>query len=157
MREITRRLSPTPQSHLNHRMLGAWFAHVSKQISERKTSEPALEQTDKIEEADLDTPDGADGALRRNPEKGIIPTLSYLASVLQEKMFGTVPLVGRTHPLWVDTAEVAARLAVWRGSGRDRILWLSSKDSFFRSVMAGRAQSPQALLQGSPSVIHENP
>ena len=157
MREITARLSPTPQSHLNHRMLGAWFAHVSKQISESQTRAPALVQTDKIEEADLDTPDGADGALRRNPEKGIIPKLSYLASVLQEKMFGTVPLVRRTHPLWVDTAEVAASLAVWRGSGRDRVLWLSSKYSFFRSVMAGRAQSPQALLQGSIGLIHENP
>jgi hypothetical protein len=155
MREITRRLSSTPQSHLNHRMLGAWFAHASERISETQTRAPALIQTDKIEEADLDTPDGADGALRRKPEKGIIPKLSYLASVLQEKMFGTVPLVGRTHPLWVDTAEVAARLAVWRGSGRDRILWLSSKDSFFRSVMAGRAQSPQLLLKGSQGPVQD--
>ena len=30
MGEIVRRLSPKPQSHLNHRMLGAWFADTSR-------------------------------------------------------------------------------------------------------------------------------
>src|ERR1700724_2695491 len=32
MREITRRLSPKPQPHANHRMLGAWFADAMRRI-----------------------------------------------------------------------------------------------------------------------------
>jgi hypothetical protein len=70
-------------------------------------------------------------------------------------MFGVVPLVRPTHPLWLDTADVTAQLSMWRRSGRNRILWLSSKDSFFRRLMPGRPQSPQALLTNSTSFAQE--
>ena len=80
-----------------------------------------------------------------------------MATALQEKMFGLVPLVRRTHPLWLDTAEVAAQLSAWRRSGRDRILWVSSKDSFFHRLMSARAQSPQLLLKASSDVEDELP
>src|ERR1700687_3039762 len=64
-----------------------------------------------------------DAARPLSTEKGMIASLSHLATAAQEKMFGRVPLVRRTHPLWLDTAEVAAQLAGWRSSGRHRILW----------------------------------
>ena len=38
MGEITKRLSPQPQPHVNHRMLGPWFADTVKRISERQAS-----------------------------------------------------------------------------------------------------------------------
>ena len=83
--------------------------------------------------------------------------LSHVATALQEKMFGFVPLVRRTHPLWLDTAEVAAQLSGWRRSGRHRILWVSSKDSFFHRLMSARAQSPQLVLKASSVVEDELP
>jgi hypothetical protein len=72
-------------------------------------------------------------------------------------MFGFVPLVRRTHPLWLDTAEVAAQLSGWRRSRRHRILWVSSKDSFFHRLMSARAQSPQLVLKASSVVEDELP
>jgi hypothetical protein len=127
MREITARLSSKPQSHRNHRMLGAWFADVTERLQEGQ--------------AKISAPRAA------NPSP---------ATIVQEKLFGSVPLVRRTHPLWVDTAEVAAQLAAWRRSGRDRILWLSSNDSLFRRIMPGRAQSPQFLLKTPNGPAQEN-
>src|ERR1700730_18347370 len=130
MRDIMRRLSPQPQSHLNHRMLGAWFADTTRRINEGKARTSAA----------------ADGV-----------NLSSIATAIQGKMFGSVPLVRRTHPLWLDTAEVAAQLAGWRRSGRHRILWVSSKDSFFHRLRSARAQSPQLVLKASSDVEEELP
>jgi hypothetical protein len=129
MREIMRRLSPQPQSHRNHRMLGAWFADTTRRINEGKARTSAA----------------TDGM-----------SLSSIATAIQGKMFGSVPLVRRTHPLWLDSADVAAQLAAWRRSGHDRILWVSSKDSFFRRLMPGRAQSPQLLLKDSNGPVSED-
>jgi hypothetical protein len=123
MNEIVRRLSPSPESHLNHRKLGAWFVDTARRIDEEKTS---ISTT-------LDR----------------VNFLSYVATVIQEKLVGSVPLVRRTHPLWLDTADVVEQISAWRRSGHDRILWLSSKDSFFHRLMPGHAQSPQLLLKGS--------
>ena len=141
MDEIIRRLSPKPQSHLNHRMLGAWFADAVKRIEggqARSLVSP-------------DAPDTSDSVAAQASR------LSHVATALQEKMFGFVPLVRRTHPLWLDTAEVAAQLSGWRRSRRHRILWVSSKDSFFHRLMSARAQSPQLVLKASSVVEDELP
>ena len=45
----------------------------------------------------------------------------------------------------------------WRRSGRHRILWVSSKDSFFHRLMSARAQSPQLVLKASSVVEDELP
>ena len=142
MGEITRRLSPRPQSHLNHPMLAALFSDATRRISQGQTRTPEP---------------NSDEAARDTSEKGIVARLSYIATALQEKMFGLVPLVRRTHPLWLDTAEVAAHLSAWRRSGRHRILWVSSKDSFFHRLMSARAQSPQLVLKASSDVEEEPP
>ena len=148
MDEIIRRLSPKPQSHLNHRMLGAWFADTVKRIEGGQARS-------------LVSPDAAGhvGFRMRWPTRGegSSARLSHVATALQEKMFGVVPLVRRTHPLWLDTAEVAAQLSGWRRSGRHRILWVSSKDSFFHRLMSARAQSPQLVLKASSVVEDELP
>jgi hypothetical protein len=141
MDEIIRRLSPKPQSHLNHRMLGAWFAD-------------AVERIEGGQARSLVSPDAPDtsGLVAAQASR-----LSHVVTALQEKMFGVVPLVRRTHPLWLDTAEVAAQLLRWRRSGRHRILWVSSKDSFFHRLMSARAQSPQLVLKASSVVEDELP
>jgi hypothetical protein len=141
MGEITRRLSPKPQPHVNHRMLGAWFADTTRRINDGEAWRA-------LASADLNMPDSA------APQT---PGLSQTVTALQEKMFGLVPFLRRTHPLWLDTTDVAAQLSAWRRSGRTRILWVSSRDSFFRSLMGGPPQLPQLLLKGSTSLVEEAP
>jgi hypothetical protein len=141
MNEITRRLWPQPQSHHNHRMLGTWFADTVKRI------EGGQART-------LDSPDASDLLDSAVPQGS---RLSHLVTAVQQKMFGLVPLVERTHPLWLDTADVAAQLSAWRRSGRRRILWVSSKDSLFHRLMGARAQSPQLLLKPSSGAAEESP
>jgi hypothetical protein len=156
MDEIIRRLSPRPQSHLNHRMLGAWFADAVERIDSGVARVPALADrlvAAETEPGGLDIPD----AVSRPSTEGSSARLSHVATALQEKMFGFVPLVRRTHPLWLDTAEVAAQLLGWRRSGRHRILWVSSKDSFFHRLMSARAQSPQLVFKASSVVEEELP
>ena len=155
MDEIMRRLSPKPQPHLNHRMLGAWFADAVKRIDSGAARAPA--PADRLVAAETELPDlhMADETYRDNTKKGLIARLSNVSTALQKRMFGLVPLVRRTHPLWLDTAEVATELSAWRRSGRDRILWVTSKDSFFHRLMPARAQSPQLLLKSNFDVEGE--
>ena len=40
MSEITKRLSPQPQPHANHRMLGPWFTAAVERINERQAASP---------------------------------------------------------------------------------------------------------------------
>jgi hypothetical protein len=132
MSEITRRLSPRPQPHVNHRMLGAWFADTTRRIK--------------------------DGRARAAPGPETAPEASALTqatSGLQQKLFGILPFLRRTHPLWPDTTEVATKLSAWHRSGRDRILWVSSRDSFFRSLLSGPPHSLQAILKGSGSLLEK--
>src|ERR1700730_11712392 len=72
MREITRRLSPKPQPHANHRMLGVWFADTVKRIE----GGPAHSLVSP------DAPDTSDWVATQASR------LSDVATALQEKMFG---------------------------------------------------------------------
>ena len=141
MGELTRRLSPAPQPHVNHRMLGAWFAETVRRINQRQARGHAL--------ADHFPPDNASvrAAHPRPMRSAIIGKLSAGVRIIHRGMFGSLPLLRPSHPLWVDTADVAARLLAWRQTGRDRVLWLSSKDSFFRSLLTERTDSTQLLLK----------
>jgi len=154
MNDVMRRLSPQPQPHVNHRMLGAWFADTVKRIDSGAARAPS--QVDRLVAAEAELAGLRIGNEHRDTAKsGVIGRLSHAANGLQEKMFGVVPLVRRTHPLWLDIADVATELAQWRRSGQ-RVLWISSKDSFFHRLMSTRAQSPQLLLKTS-SLIDEEP
>jgi hypothetical protein len=141
MSEITKRLSPQPQSHINHRMLGPWFAAAVKRINERKTSSRAL--------PDQFPPDNAPARAANPPPvlRRVIDKLAGAVRAIHCRMFGSLPLLRPAHPLWLDTADVAARLSAWRQAGRDRVLWLSSKDSFFHSLLTDRSDATRLLLK----------
>jgi hypothetical protein len=148
--ELTKRLSPQPQPHVSHRMLAPWFAAAVKRINERQ----AVSRTS----ADELPPDIAP-ALAAKPlpvRRGIIGKLSSQARAIHYRMFGSLPLLRPTHPLWLDTADVAMRLLGWRQAGRDRVLWLSSKDSFFHSLLTERSDATRLLLKqpDHPSIEH---
>jgi hypothetical protein len=141
MREITKRLSLQPQPHANHRMLGPWFAAAVKRISEGQAVSRA--SADQLPPGSAPAP-AANQLPRR---RGMIDKLSARTRAIHYRMFGSLPLLRPTHPLWLDTADVAARLSAWRQAGRDRVLWLSSKDSFFHSLLTEPSDATRLLLK----------
>ncbi|HEX5242817.1 MAG TPA: hypothetical protein VFW23_06090 [Tepidisphaeraceae bacterium] len=44
------------------------------------------------------------------------------------RLFGSLPNVGKCHPMWIDVAPVAQEIAAWRKAGRTNILFISSSD-----------------------------
>src|ERR1700732_4394177 len=71
-REITRRLSPKPQPHANHRMLGAWFADAMRRIDSGAAR--ALGPADRLvaAETELGGLHVPDAARPLSTEKGVI-------------------------------------------------------------------------------------
>jgi hypothetical protein len=141
MSEITNRLSPQPQPHANHRMLGPWFAAAVKRINEGQAVTPA--SVDQFRQDIAPAPAAKPPSMRR----GVMGKLSGRVRAIHSKMFGSLPLLRPTHPLWLDTADVAARLSAWRHAERHRVLWLSSKDSFFHSLLTERSDATRLLLK----------
>jgi len=140
MNDIAKRLSPRPQPHANHPMLGPWFTAAVKRIEEK--------QAVNSESADRLPQDLALAPATRLPvRRGIIGKLSDRVRAIHCRTFGSLPLLRPTHPLWLDTADVAVRLSAWRQAGRDRVLWLSSKDSFFHSLLTERSDATRLLLK----------
>jgi hypothetical protein len=135
MNEIRQWLSPEPQPHVNHRMLGSWFADASRRIKDGRARRSLA-------------PDG--------PKKRDSAAPHQLVVALQAKMFGLVPLLRRTHPLWLDTKDVADQILNWRRSGRTQILWITARDSFFTSLLSGPPHSPQVLLKGASSSVEQD-
>jgi hypothetical protein len=151
MSEIAKRLSPQPQPHVNHRMLGPWFAAAVKRINEGQAVSASVGPSPQ----DI-VP--APAAKRLPVRRGMIGKLSAWVRAIHCRMFGSLPLLRPTHPLWLDTADVAVRLSAWRQAGRDRILWLSSKDSFFHSLLTERSDATRLLLkQPDHSSIEDTP
>ena len=149
MSEIAKRLSPQPQPHVNHRMLGPWFAAAVKRIDEGQAVSASVDPS----------PQDIVPAPKRLPVRhGMIGKLSAWVRAIHCRMFGSLPLLRPTHPLWLDTVDVAARLSAWHQAGRDRILWLSSKDSFFHSLLTERSDATRLLLrQPDDSSIEDTP
>jgi hypothetical protein len=141
MSEIAKRLSPESQPHVNHRMLGPWFAAAVKRINEGQAV--SVESADQLPQDIVPMPRTKPLALRR----GIMSKLSARVRAIHCKMFGSLPLLRPTHPLWLDTADVAAWLSAWRQEGRNRVLWLSSKDSFFHGLLTERTDATRLLLK----------
>jgi hypothetical protein len=141
MSEIKKRLSPQPQPHTNHRMLGPWFDAAVKRINEGQAVSPA--SVDQLSQDIAPAPAAKQLPMRR----GVMGKLSGRVRAIHARMFGSLPLLRPTHPLWLDTADVAARLSAWREAGRDRVLWLSSKDSFFQSLLTERSDATRLLLK----------
>jgi hypothetical protein len=152
MSEITKRLSPQPQPHANHRMLGPWFTAAVERMNEREAVSP--ESADPFSQDIAAVPAAKPLPVRR----GMIGKLSAWVRAIHCKMFGSLPLLRPSHPLWLDTADVAAHLSAWRQAGRDRVLWLSSKDSFFHSLLTERSDATRLLLkQPDHSSIEDTP
>jgi hypothetical protein len=156
MTELTKRLSPQPQSHVDHRMLSPWFAAAVKRINERHASKPAL--PDRVP-LNAQVPLDAQLPAANSPvmARGLLNKLSGWVRAIHSRLFGSLPLLRPAHPLWLDTADVAVRLSAWRQAGRDRVLWLSSKDSFFHRLLTERSDATRLLMKQPDQYSGENP
>src|SRR5262249_62112396 len=93
MSEITKRLSPQPQPHANHRMLGRWFAAAIKRINERQAV--SLESADPLPQDIAPAP-----AAKRLPvRRGRIGKFSAQMRAKQRGMFAGPPAPRPTHSL----------------------------------------------------------
>lgn len=141
MAEIYRRLTPDPQPHIGHGHLGAWFEAAKERMRGKQ-----------LGAADGGTP--ASGAPAAAPESGLARLLRLGNSALghgYDALFGRPPEVGRHHPLWLDLQAVSAKLAEWQASGKSRVLWLCSGDSFFHRKLENRID-PMSLLVDTEAV-----
>src|SRR5262245_59803089 len=132
MSEITRRLSPEPQSHIGHAKLGRWFTETSRRLKERSTGGGSLA-------ASTSPPTEKEG-------RG----LSHILRSIHTALFGPLPFLRPAHPLWLDTFDVTSQLLSWRRSGQ-RILWLCSRDSLFSGILKDRSDPTSLLMTRSTS------
>lgn len=142
MAEIYARLDPTPQPHIGHGWLGAWFDGAKGRMRGRQQPSPA-------------GPAGAPvPAAPAAPATAAAQVRSLVLAALRQgydRLYGRLPDVGQHHPLWPDTRAVNAKLAAWQAEGA-RVLWLSSGDSLFHRKLTGR-RDPMSLLmtEGPPA------
>jgi len=142
MAEVTRRLTPTPQPHIGHGHLGAWF-EAAKERMKGGGQEPSFVRTQHPDEA----ASAGSSPPARSPPRRKNAALHALRA-LYRTTFGSPPEVGRFHPLWLDTWFVNQRIAAWT-SRLTRILWITSKDSLFHSVLTGRIDTATLFLDDS--------
>jgi hypothetical protein len=149
MAEVTRKLTPTPQPHIGHGHLGAWF-EAAKERMKGGGKPPAVSpaEGDRVAPVPQSAPAG-----RPRRKRAILDALR----TLYRTTFGSPPQVGRFHPLWLDTWFVNQRIATWTARSV-RVLWITSRDSLFHGVLSGRIDtatlflddSNESLLAGAP-------
>jgi hypothetical protein len=110
MAEIYRRLTPKPLPHRGHAYLGPWFEGAKERMRGRHERPPPQEAA-KAQSASAATPAPLSG--KRRLGAIALPLLQ----AIYRKTFGVPPLVGKFHPLWIDTSPIAEKVAAWRPAG----------------------------------------
>ena len=137
MAEVYRRMTPAPSPHIGHPQLGRWFEDAKER--RRKTKEPALHQVKDQISAGSTTDAGT-----RSLPWSVTVLRALQATYL--KAFGSPPEVGKFHPLWMELAPIADKLAEWKGIGNPNILWTKAND--WSESALGEVQS--SVLKGAP-------
>jgi len=150
MAQIFERLSPSPQPHRGHGMLGQWFEEAKARMKAKHT---LAGHGNDGGNAMLSTAPatGADANALYHVRTNATQAARRILGFVYRACFGSLPAVNRYHPLWADTHYVAAKLAKWQAAGT-RILWLSSQDSLFHRWLEQRID-PAALMSGVPGVF----
>jgi hypothetical protein len=137
MAEIERRLSASPQPHVGHGHLGAWFEGAKERMKSARVTPASAE-------AKLDAPSVF-------PAQGSTGLRSVVLRALRAAYrisFGSPPDVGPFHPLWMDTNWTTHEVKRWKNLGA-RILWLTSRDSLFHRLLRDRVD-PAVLFLDQP-------
>jgi hypothetical protein len=147
--DITARLAPMPQAHIGHGHLSAWFEAAKERMKNRRQTPPALPEKEVKEPAPLTLPPSG----RR---KGLKATMLDGLRAAYRRSFGEPPQVGTFHPLWLDTARVNKQLAEWKKNGAS-VLWLTSRDSLFHSVLRNRLDTAALFLEDPAACLFAAP
>jgi hypothetical protein len=139
MAEITRRLS-APQPHIGHGHLSAWFESAKERMRNPPQNPPSVPAATPEARPTIRSRVPA----RSRPKRLTAGVLGALRAVYRTS-FGSPPDVGKFHPLWLDTHYVNQRLADWARQSA-RILWLTSRDSLFHSVLRNRVDTAALVL-----------
>jgi hypothetical protein len=149
--DITARLTPIPQPHVGHGHLSAWFEAAKGRMKNRRQTPPVAPEKEVRESAPaplpLSPPRGRKG-LRAKMLDGL--------RVAYSRTFGSPPQVGTFHPLWLDTDRVNKQLAEWKKNGA-RVLWLTSRDSLFHSVLRDRLDTAALFLEDPAACLFAAP
>jgi hypothetical protein len=154
MTEITRRL-PAPQPHIDHGHLSAWFEAAKERMKKSAAPFSPLPAEDvsppppeNAKPASSTEPAVPSGNLAKRLNRAM---LRGLRSVYQTT-FGAPPAVGRFHPLWLDTRDVTRKLTDW-SEKRARILWLTSRDSLFHTMLQNRVDTTALFLDETSNAL----
>lgn len=139
MAEIYRRLSPNPIPHIGHTYLGPWFDGATERIRGRQANKQRPG-------GETESASGIPSYAQPNVPSIGSPLIRILKSIYRGS-FGVPPQVNQFHPLWTDSWPVTSRIATWRKSGAQKILWLSSRDSLLHRLLTGRVPL-SSLLAG---------
>jgi hypothetical protein len=149
--EITARLSPQPQPHIGHGHLSAWFEAAKERMKSPRSAPPAVPATD-VEQ----TPSPTSTMPPTRKRKGLETTMLGALRAAYRRSFGSPPEVGTFHPLWLDTTWVNQELAEWKKKGAG-ILWLTSRDSLFHSVLRDRLDTAALFLEDTGESLFAAP
>ena len=144
---IMSRLSPQPQPHVNHGLLGEWFDGAKERMRANRNGE-------RKEDLDVSACGAhqSDVAVYSAPAARRRSGLAAFGFAAMKQayrgLFGQVPHVQRQHPLWADIHAVADKISAWHARGA-KILWISSNDSLFYRALSNRVD-PAALFYSNP-------
>jgi hypothetical protein len=137
-----------PQPHVNHGWLGTWFGEVQdklrRQIAKAAAPPPKTDPATGTVVPQVEEPEPPGGFRQR-----LSRFVRRVLRVAYRTAFGELPFVQKFHPLWADTNFPARKLAEWRAAGVKRVLWLTSGDSFFRSLLHDRVDPAGLLLMNA--------
>jgi hypothetical protein len=137
--DIVQRLPP-PQPHIGHGHLSAWFEAAKERMKEPPGASSKPPAGDIVLSA---SPPPA--APPRNLAQRVSRAMLGGLRRVYQSTFGVPPTVGRFHPLWLDTCYVTHKIAGWNGK-RARVLWLTSRDSLFHTMLQKRIDTAALFL-----------
>jgi len=149
--EITTRLSPQPQPHIGHGHLSAWFEAAKERMKSPRPAPPTVAAKD-VEQA----PSPAATMPPSPRPQGLQTRMLGTLRVAYRRSFGSPPDVGTFHPLWLDTTWVNQELADWKKKNA-HILWLTSRDSLFHSVLRDRLDTAALFLEDAGESLFAAP
>ncbi|MBS0534408.1 MAG: hypothetical protein JSR72_10160 [Proteobacteria bacterium] len=150
---IMNRLSPQPQPHINHGLLGEWFDGAKERMrANRDAAETPLADEIEVDDAAITIPHTTPVSRQRGGMVGFALSTMKLA---YRYLFGHVPFVRRQHPLWADINVVADKIRGWREKDA-KVLWIASHDSLFYRAVSDRVD-PAALFFSSPTEALRTP
>jgi hypothetical protein len=143
MAGIYKRLNPEPLRPLDHALLGPWFAGAKLRMRGRVVETAGSASTN--------------GTPMLEPAPATpVSTLWKVLGRGYRALFGSIPNVGKFHPLWTDLHDVATVVSQWQADSKTKLLWLGPHNSFFHGLLSDRVDLLAYLLPEQGSLAASN-